>query len=80
MTQIHFPTGIVKFYPYRTARVIPWTLKVELSESDSRRLSRALREAGYEPDNHICFSTEHANFWYSDNHLYTGGPILEEEY
>lgn len=78
---ISIPGNIVKFYPYRTARLIGWSCYVILNKHDDYQyLRRKLQKAGYDMDNHIVFCTENCNFWWSDNHLYIGGEIVEGEY
>lgn len=64
-------------YPYRTARLINWTCCIPLSDLDFAYLRRRLLKDGFGLDNHICFSTTHGNFMYSDNRLYVGGEIVK---
>lgn len=75
-----FHDKVVKFYPYRTARLRNWGLVVETNDYDHEEIRDALTRGGFRMDNHIVFSTEVCNFWYSDGKLYIGGEIWEESY
>ena len=65
---------------YRTARLHGWAIKIHLDETGVEALRDILESSGFHMDNHICFSTEVCNFWYSDGYLYVGGEIVEERY
>ncbi len=79
-----FSDRVVKYYPYRTARLRNWGIKIKLdSEKDRLEIEEimdTIRDSGFEPDNHVVFCTEVCNFWWSDNTLYIGGEVIEESY
>jgi hypothetical protein len=73
--------GVIhKKYPYRTARLKNWACCVELSDADIFYLKHRLLKDGFDLDNHIVFSTPTCNYFYSDNKLYIGGSVIEENY
>ena len=75
-----FCDKVVKFYPYRTARLRNWGLVIDVDDNDFEKIRDALKHSGFYMDNHIVFSTEACNFWYSDSKLYIGGEIWEGSY
>lgn len=76
MTNIRLFGPIKKFYPYRTARLSDWSACVKLGSAEHAYIRRQVEKAGYHMDNHVVFSTENGNFWFSDDHLYIGGTVL----
>lgn len=78
--KIYFGGDIKKFHTYRKARLINWLAKMELNNDEMNQLGRYLRKQGYLMDNHIVFVTERGPFWFSDNHLYIGGEVIEGIY
>ena len=80
---IEFPCccdSIIKFYPYRTAVVTDWVIKVEMTDDDLWWLHHMLEDSGYKMDNHIVFCTETGAFWLSDHELYVGKTVREGRY
>lgn len=71
---------ITKFYPYRTAVVTDWVIKIHLTQDDMWYLRHTLEDAGYQIDNHIVFTTEAGAFWLHDNWLYVGKTVKEGSY
>ena len=63
---------VVKFYPYRTAVVTNYLIKVHLNSDDYVWLNYMLEDAGHHIDNHIVFTTKNGAYWLHDNHLYVG--------
>lgn len=63
---------VIKFYPYRTAVVTNYLIKVHLNSDDYVWLSYMLKDAGHQIDNHIVFTTKNGAYWLRDNHLYVG--------
>ena len=80
MTKVRLFGPVKKFYPYRTAKLSGWGTCVELGSAEYAYIRRAVEKAGYQMDNHVVFSTENGNFWYSDNHLYIGGTVVLGSY
>lgn len=80
MTKVRLFGPVKKFYPYRTAKLSGWGTCVELGSAEYAYIRRAVEKAGYQMDNHVVFSTENDNFWYSDNHLYIGGTVVLGSY
>jgi len=80
MTKVRLFGPVKKFYPYRTAKLSGWGTCVELGSAEYAYIRRAVEKAGYQMDNHVVFSTETENFWYSDNHLYIGGTVVLGSY
>lgn len=80
MTKVRLFGPVKKFYPYRTAKLSGWGTCVELGSAEYAYIRRAVEKAGYQMDNHVVFSTENGNFWYSDNHLYIGGTVVLGRY
>lgn len=79
------PFGTIKkVYPYRTARVFDWSLKVSLTNEDMRMIGEELGRAGFEMDNHIVIVFENegveTNMWLHDGKLLIGGKIDEGGY
>ena len=68
---------IVKFYSYRRAMTQNAVCKIQLCDKDFEYLRRKLQKAGHTFDNHIVFCTDTCNFWYTDNHVYVGGEVVE---
>ena len=63
---------VIKFYPYRTAVVTDYLIKVHLNSDDYVWLRYMLEDAGHQIDNHIVFTTKRGAYWLHDNHLYVG--------
>jgi len=76
----HYHDRAVKFYPYRTARLNNWGLVIDVDDHGHEDIRDVLERGGFHMDNHIVFSTEVCNFWYSDGRLYIGGEVLEGSY
>ena len=79
-----FHDKVIKFYPYRTARLKNWGLKIKFDSDKDRfdinEIMDIIQASGFQPDNHIVFCTEVCNFWWSDNILYVGGEVIEGGY
>lgn len=80
MTKVRLFGPVKKFYPYRTAKLSGWGACVELDSAEYAYIRHTVEKAGYQMDNHVVFSTENGNFWYSDNHLYIGGSVVLGSY
>lgn len=67
-----FDDQIVKFYPYRTARLGGWIVKIHLTDDDLWFLRHELEDYGFKLDNHIVFTTHKSAFFVSDHYMYVG--------